>query len=406
MVEPLVLEARAESVVSLSIAGVDSRYYSRRLEDMATAAAAKEGGGSVAEEEEEQREECHHHHQQQQHHQQQHHLDDDMSNSCNTTTPDDTAQCDASVLDGRIEEGDDDEMAAVTGQAREKLCMGDHVFKWRSYLGIPFAYQHHAIVMEVFQLKDSPDAPQRLRVADFSNWAPEEGMEVFRPNNNNNNNNNNTETNDGALDSSYEGCIQTFETDAEGWHKVQYEVGFWKRHLSWSGTCTRTPSDPPGMVRARVQFLVDNPHLIPSYNAIQSNCECVAMWCKTGTWSTLQAASWLSTAAAGQVKSAATLAGAATATQVSVPAAGVWGWMGYTTQVSLASTQPLLLPAIAAFGVITVGVPAVSLALARRHWNKMTTTLNTAFWEAAVAQPDLFVECITYWSTQHDTSSS
>ena len=383
VVEPLVLEARAESVASLSIAGVDSRYYVQRLE--AIAQSVEEGD----ERSPRGKEQC-------------------DNSTCLFESALDTSEknCAGGVVadEGEVETNVDEE---ERDKEEELICMGDHVFKWCSYLGIPFAYQHHAIVLEVFHVEEGK---QRLRVADFSNWQPKNGSKGSSGSSGpgltfvsgRSSEQRETENNDTSETS--DRCIQTYETDADDWHKVQYRVGFWKRHLSWSGTCTQTPSDPPGMVRARVQFLVDHPHLIPPYDAIQSNCECVALWCKTGTWSTLQAASWLSTAAAGQMKSAATMAGAATATQVTVPATGVWGWLGYTTQVSLASTQPLLLPAIAAFGVITVGLPAVSLALARRHWNKMTTTLNTAFWEAAVAQPDLFVECITYWSTQGDTS--
>jgi len=379
---PLVLDSgRAESVASLSIAGIDSRYYLRRLD--AVAAAVEEQN------------------------------DEDTSSVASSPVATSTIQLEGdknsiqdekdlkdpsfhSFIKEETNDGDDDEACEFE--------MGDHVFKWCSYAGIPFCYQHHAIVLEVFREDDTPDAPQRLRIADFSNWRPDSSKNpvsssgpIFSSSSGSNDPN-----------ETFEGCIRTYETDAEDWKKVEYSAGFWKRYLSWSGTCTQMPTDPPGMVRARVQFLVDNPSLIPCYNTIQSNCECVALWCKTGTWSTLQAASWLGTAAAGQVKSAATLAGAVTATQVSVtaPAAGVWGWMGLTTtsQVSLAAAQPILLPAIAAYGVITVGVPAVSLALAHKRWNEMTTKLNDAFWAAAVAQPDLFVECITHWSTQHDAS--
>ena len=194
-------------------------------------------------------------------------------------------------------------------------------------------------------------------------------------------------------------CIRTYVTNPSHWHKVRYEANFWEKNFSRGGTATSAASDPPGMVRARVQFLLDDPSRLPPYDMVRSNCECVAVWCKTGTWATLQATSWLSAAAAGQVKSTATLVGAAASAQVSVPAAGLWGWMGYTTQASLLSTQPWLLPALATYGAVTVGGPAIWLVLARRHWKKLTQDLNTAFWEAAVENPDLFVEYIMHWSS-------
>jgi hypothetical protein len=65
----------------------------------------------------------------------------------------------------------------------------------------------------------------------------------------------------------------------------------------------------------------------------------------------------------------------------------------------------MLLPAIAAYGVVTASVPAIVLAVAQQQWKTTTVRLNEAFWEQAVAQPDVFAECITYWSTGGDTTS-
>jgi hypothetical protein len=89
------------------------------------------------------------------------------------------------------------------------------------------------------------------------------------------------------------------------------------------GTYTAARSAPAGWVLARVEFLRLNPDVLPSYHGVTSNAECVAVWCKTGTWATLQATSWLSLTALGQVKSTATLAGVVGTAQVTVPAAGL-----------------------------------------------------------------------------------
>ena len=40
----------------------------------------------------------------------------------------------------------------------------------------------------------------------------------------------------------------------------------------------------PAAVRRRVGFLLRNPHIIPMYSLVECNCECVAVWCKTGRW--------------------------------------------------------------------------------------------------------------------------
>jgi hypothetical protein len=296
--------------------------------------------------------------------------------------------------------------------------IGDHVYQWCSLALIPAAYQHHGIVMDVFY--DPQQQQWMLRIADFSNWKEEEEEEENEPEasvwheHSNPTNDLSHDANNppppsrkkSFLRSNCSSCIRTYVSSAavgkDRWYKVQYQAGWWKRHLYRSGTCTAVQCDAPGIVRARVQFLIDHPELLPKYNVFSDNCECVAVWCKTGTWATLQASSWLSVTAAGQAKSAVTVAGAVSAMQVSVPAAGAWGWLGYTQTVPLVSTQPLLLPAIAVYGVVTAGAPAIVLARAKHHWQEITTSLNTAFWEHAVANPTAFAECITEWSVKYE----
>jgi hypothetical protein len=75
--------------------------------------------------------------------------------------------------------------------------------------------------------------------------------------------------------------------------------------------------------------------------------------------------------------------------------------MGYTSQASLAVTQPHLLPAIAAYGAVTVGLPLLFLQKAKQKWKDVTVQLNTAFWDWAQSSED-FVESLLQWSSQHD----
>jgi hypothetical protein len=192
----------------------------------------------------------------------------------------------------------------------------------------------------------------------------------------------------GSLQFSKDGCLRvytTVSTKAHQWHKVTYSEKSWLKTHLWkrSGTSTQTRSDPPELVLQRVQFLLSSRQasgggVIPKYHAIYANCECLAVWCKTGIWSTLQASAMLGHAAVSQVKGTATLASIAAAQTVTVPAAGVWGWLGYTTAVPLTTVNPFLLPAICAYGAVTVGAPAVLLAVAKRKWAKTTHTLNNA----------------------------
>jgi hypothetical protein len=303
---------------------------------------------------------------------------------------------------------DDDQSHTNVPKTACDFQIGDHVYQWCSFAGIPAVFQHHGIVLDCYC---DANGEWKMQVADFSymddhrssmtlSQIPEGNID---PSFSARSRRNSKKRSFGKASSSGYG-IRSYEVSLseEQWHRVDYQAGWWKRQLHRSGTCTAAPSDPPGLVRARAQFLLDHPEFLPQYDAVAANCECVAVWCKTGTWATLQAINWLVVTAAGQVKSAVTVGSIAAATQVTVPAAGFWGWMGYTTQVSLLSTQPYLLPAIIGYGVVTVAAPTLWLLRAKHLAKQTTERLNTAFWEQAIDQPEVFVECITTWSTLYE----
>ena len=203
-----------------------------------------------------------------------------------------------------------------------------------------------------------------------------------------------------TLDRSSLNKLRVFKANPNEWKKVEYGVtSFWKQHLSRGGTVTKAQSDPPSVVIARVKFLLNLPsNKLPEYNFVTSNCECIAVWCKCGQYTTLQSAQVLHGIVAGHVKTTATVASAVATTQVTVPAAGIWGtWFGYTTQVSLLSTQPWLLPALIVGGTVAIGVPAISLVFANKHWKTTTKELNEAFWEISADRPDLLVDVIQHY---------
>jgi hypothetical protein len=325
------------------------------------------------------------------------------------------------------------------------FALGDHVYQWCSFAGIPRVYQHHGIILDVYYCKIEHE--WILKIVDFSSWDLQQEQEIQEQQRDQDHLTHTMSTGDegGTVSDDFSvmtdvtnmsttttittnrryngksvrkksfirsncksgGCIRIYESvvndnDSGRWHKVRYNAGFWSQQIGRSGTCTSSECDPPGIVRARAQFIINHPYMIPSYSAVRSNCECVAVWCKTGTWCTLQAISWLHGVVVSQAKQAATIAGVATAATVTVPASGMWGWLGYTTTVSLVSTQPLLLPAIATYGVITTVGPALWLIHAKKHWKALTERLNTSFWEDAVNHPDIFVECITHWAISND----
>lgn len=164
---------------------------------------------------------------------------------------------------------------------------------------------------------------------------------------------------------------------------------------------TLPKSDPTNIVLARLRYLLTNPHVLPPHHILFSNSECIAVWVKTGRWSTIQASIFLQSTLAGNIKTTATVAAtlASTTTSVTVPAAGVWGWMGMTTttQVGLFAAQPWLIPVVAGVGIVYVGTPLVVLQKSRKQWDKVTQNLTTGFWEWA--PPDVYIEAIKSWST-------
>lgn len=297
------------------------------------------------------------------------------------------------------------------------LEIGDHVYQWRSFAGIPHMFQHHGLVMDI---KLDEQGEMELQIADFSCILRE-------PTNDNPSANcpeitqtqsvdmltggGNGERRRRKFSVKPHGILRVYKSSSKDpkWHKVHYRANVWKTSLWRSGTCTCVDSDPPAKVLARAYFLLENPSVLPSYHIFRSNCECVALWCKTGSWSTLQASSLLSLTAAGQLKSTATLAAYAASSQVTVqtvtPAAGVLGWLGYTTttatQVSLLSTQPHLVPLLAAYGVVTAGGPSFVLWKARLYWEQTTAKLEEAFWAHAMKDPDTFARSMLHWSEKH-----
>jgi len=329
-----------------------------------------------------------------------------------------------------------------------ELEVGDHVYQWRSLCGVPFMFQHHGIVMDV--IRDSEGNPTRLTIADFSNVETKPTKKSKKSSKikqqqegdtiQSNDVKQSTTSSDAGgyrdteieardkslvkeeiessaadkvttvasrspsrrLSLEQEGIMRTY-TDTDKWHKVHYQSGWLKRQFRRSGTVTKAKSDPVGLVLARVNFIMQHPDQLPDYHVVHANCECVAFWCKTGHWSTLQASSFLELTAAGQAKQSATLAAtAAGATaNVTVPAAGIWGsWFGFTTTTSVSwlSLHPMAIPGLACYAAVTIGVPAIMYATANKVWKETSQRLSDTFWESARENPEIFAECITHWS--------
>lgn len=140
-----------------------------------------------------------------------------------------------------------------------------------------------------------------------------------------------------------------------------------------SDPSTASKSDPAKIVLARVRFLLENEDdVLPAYHVFNSNSECIAVWCKTGRWSSLQSDVFWHTTAIGNAKST-TLMG-----------------------LSLAATQPWLIPALPVAAVAAIGTPYLVLRQSKKKCEEATRQLTDGFW--AQADPEVYVEAIETWS--------
>ena len=130
-------------------------------------------------------------------------------------------------------------------------------------------------------------------------------------------------------------------------------------------------SDSAKLVLARTHFILENEHLLPPYHVFYSNSECIAVWAKTGRWSTLQAAVYLVSSAVGYGKSATMLT------------------------ISVAAAHMILVPALAVGGLAVVGAPLLYLRKSQEKWEEATMELTDRFWMQA--EPEVFIEAIEYW---------
>ncbi|CAJ1932883.1 unnamed protein product [Cylindrotheca closterium] len=132
-------------------------------------------------------------------------------------------------------------------------------------------------------------------------------------------------------------------------------------------------ADPSKLVLARTYWLLEHGEsILPPYHAFSSNSECLAVFCKTGKWNTLQADVFLHSTAIGNAKT-----------------------MGATT-IAVAASAPLLAPAVAVAGIGAVAAPWLYLKKQKNSAGDSQQRLNDSFW--AQAEPEVFVACIEAWS--------
>lgn len=195
----------------------------------------------------------------------------------------------------------------------EVLQPGDHVYMWCTL------YQHHGIVLEtdtwtVTHQKEEEsrsggkdEQQQSILIAEFTNVALLGAA---------NNLIQSTSTASGALSTA--GVTGGFrfvkEMTPSQWHVVKYQANPFEIMTWRPGTCSSACPSSVETILTRVHFLNACRHLIPDYHILASNCETVAVWCRTGEWETLQGDGALRMSQIGAVAAAGV---------VPVPGAGI-----------------------------------------------------------------------------------
>jgi hypothetical protein len=263
------------------------------------------------------------------------------------------------------------------GQSRRKaetFVPGDHIYM-HCKAGI-LDYQHHGILLDI---RKTPQEGIILKIADFTNNS----NTIALP----------TSLNSSSLsqlslprdtkdhDAVEIKGLRVSEFASEEWHVVEYGAPTDLCKASPPGTRTSAFCDCRRVVLTRVDFLVNNPHVLPDYELLEANCECVAVWCKTGIWATTQVASVLLDAAVKKAGVAIAATGLAAALPITIPAEGLLGVAGLTTQVSLLAAAPWI-PVV---GVLAVGATALLLQSSNNKWRDRTDFLNQRFREYTAA---------------------
>lgn len=247
-----------------------------------------------------------------------------------------------------------------------KFTVGDHVYQFRgSGSGkIPVGtFQHHGIVVDstwseddeewilsIFHFTDAKKTSTASQQSSSLHTAPTAGLAII-------------------------------SSPAREWNSVKYGASDSEVQNFAVGTCPAAASDPTDVVCARTKFLLSHPDILPKYDVLCANCECVAVWCKTGTFATLQVCNRLVSISRGMLFGAMGLGGVLAAIPVTVPAAGIWGMIGFTAQAPLLMAVPFVLPALLVGGAVAVVAPAIALAIAIEKWKDLTAKLNEAFSE-------------------------
>mmetsp|Transcript_6910 Transcript_6910/g.8514 ORF Transcript_6910/g.8514 Transcript_6910/m.8514 type:complete len:613 (+) Transcript_6910:260-2098(+) len=270
----------------------------------------------------------------------------------------------------------------------DKLRPGDHIYIWKSYGMLGRAYQRHAVVYSVTKDCNGDDEDDVITVVSFYHAKPKNDTVGLLSEDDD------EEDGDSAFILFKSVRVEPLErfthrtnkkSPPRKIHKVKYgsgKSGFARRILSRGGTTTLTKPDEHQLIHHRLQYLLHHPEILPEYHDLSANGECAALWCRSGTWCTLQAASILEIMFAAQAGTAVVAGGIVSSLTVLVPVPGLLGAYGWFWYVPATVAYPFLVPLLVGYGMVSL-VPLHILRKYRKQWKEMTFRLNFQFWSQA-----------------------
>jgi hypothetical protein len=274
--------------------------------------------------------------------------------------------------------GDDDVNDEIVDKELEEeqkmdneLRPGDHIFIWQGYGLNPRAYQRHAVVYSVTRKGQTEQELGDEQLSfDLNNVYSdyEDDVEVtvvsfyhFQRHHAAHGAAQAASAVSGNSRGKRRGCKRELLHDFIGpdcmtkkkpLHKVKYGRKVKKGLLSQkAGVGTALKKDRPGLILARLQYLLDKQDHLPAHNALSANGECAAMWCVTGKWCTLQGASILAVTSVGQAGGALLAGGILSNLTILVPMVSLDLYMIYSMFPHISLVLPCVVYDSLVFGV-------------------------------------------------------
>ncbi|GKY90768.1 hypothetical protein MPSEU_000049600 [Mayamaea pseudoterrestris] len=227
---------------------------------------------------------------------------------------------------------------------------GDHVYRWvRCHsCGHYQTLQHHRIVLDVYF--DSAIHDWMILTADFA----KERRAQYRA----------SSANFLNLPAQGDRRPAARKSLASEWTKVTYNSRNVEKIFIQSGSSTTVASDSPARVLQRVNVLLKS-HAKVS-NSFRSSCECLCVWCKTGMFKTLQAASFAHIMRRERLDTLKVLAGAAAL--IAATQFVFWQCIGSDVEASVDVNFPAL---VAASEVSEMAIKAVlfrGIVIVTKDW--------------------------------------